>query len=115
MLAVSEDVLCLGLADGTARCTTWMGSPLWPHRPSLGPLRALALSETHACAILPSGQARCWGQASHGELGDGSVYTITRPQRVLSDVNRSSPSPTISCARRSGGDVQCWGRSVTAI
>lgn len=109
VLAVSEDVLCLGLGDGTARCTTWMGSPLGPVAPSLGPLRALALSETHACAILPNGQARCWGQASHGELGDGTVHTITRPQRVLSDVSELAVADDLSCARRWGGDVQCWG------
>lgn len=109
VLAVSEDVLCLGLADGTARCTTWMGSLLSPVAPSLGPLRALALSETHACAILQSGQARCWGQASHGELGDGTVYTITRPQRVLSDVSELAVADDLSCARRLAGDVQCWG------
>lgn len=109
VLAVSEDVLCLQRDAGEAACATWMGSRLAAGAAGLGPLRALALSETHACAVLQDGQARCWGEASHGELGDGTRYEVSTPQRVLGGAVELAVADDLSCARRQDGTLSCWG------
>ncbi len=68
----------------------------------------------HTCAVLSSGEARCWGENNFGRLGDGDA---------AGDINRSTPvvvsaitdAVTIeagraqTCAVRAGGALSCWG------
>lgn len=109
VLAVSEDVLCLRRDGGDVGCATWMGSRLAAGGTVLGPLRALALGESHACAVLGNGTLRCWGEASHGELGDGISFAIATPQRVFQGAVELAVADDLSCARRADGQVHCWG------
>jgi alpha-tubulin suppressor-like RCC1 family protein len=43
---------------------------------------AIAAGQQHACAVLDSGEVRCWGSNNFGQLGDGTVPR-SRPVRVM--------------------------------
>lgn len=62
---------------------------------------AVSLRELHVCALISSGDAKCWGYNNVGQVGDGSFFGITAPVTVLIDSDRlrlSSPSFTPSDA-----------------
>jgi alpha-tubulin suppressor-like RCC1 family protein len=64
-----------------------------------------------SCALMTSGQVRCWGQ---GPNGDGTARASTRPVIVrglpahITDVSMGAGH---SCARTTGGAIYCWGGS----
>ena len=41
---------------------------------------ATSVGGSHSCAVLSDGTARCWGDTSQGQLGDGT--TADRPSPV---------------------------------
>ena len=71
------------------------------------------------CAVVGSGEARCWGQNDDGQLGDGrptrrrhfpqAVRAVTGPG-VLTGVREIAAGYNHACARVTGGQVRCWGR-----
>jgi hypothetical protein len=71
------------------------------------------------CAVLRSGQARCWGWGSEGTLGNGfgngSDYTALRPVAVgdagvpLSGITQIAGQGSTRCALLETGQVRCWG------
>ena len=70
----------------------------------------------HLCYRLPDGSARCVGENSGGELGDG-----TTTDRALSDPSDPGLCGVLAiyvhfgetCALMSDRTVQCWGHGVT--
>ncbi|MCC6504152.1 MAG: hypothetical protein IT475_01760, partial [Aquimonas sp.] len=68
----------------------------------------------HSCALLRSGQVRCWGSNRYGQLGDGT--TIDRTAGVepvgLTGAVAISVGNQHSCALLENGDVACWGSNV---
>lgn len=86
----------------------------------LGKTKAMALGDSHTCAVLEDGSVRCWGMADYGRLGNGLVkpYTmIPGPTRVkgLSDVEQlSTPrSGGFTCALLRDASLSCWGYDST--
>jgi alpha-tubulin suppressor-like RCC1 family protein len=73
----------------------------------------LGAGNTHACAVFGSGSAACWGDNTHGQLGDGSrtAHAIPMPITNLVDVAEIALGFTHTCARRSDGTVWCWGEN----
>ena len=74
---------------------------------------AIALGNTHSCALLNSGAVKCWGENGSGQLGDGSTNA---DQSVAIDVDGLPSGVTAivagaihSCALLSAGTVKCWG------
>ena len=77
----------------------------------------------HTCAVRSDNTVWCWGDDNYGELGDGasgpgsaSGHSATPLQVVnvggsstLAGVTEVSAGPNYSCARLSGGGVDCWG------
>lgn len=72
---------------------------------------AISAASTHTCAVRATGQLMCWGDNTHGQLGDGTteprsvpvpVAGIDRAVSVSTDYNRT-------CAVQAGGRVWCWG------
>ena len=87
-----------------------------------GPLRGVVDVRSgtgFTCALLQSGQVRCWGADTHGELGTGTGQNRLRPAVVLNpagtrpllDVTRISAGWNHMCARKGGGTVVCWGQN----
>ncbi|MFM7198282.1 MAG: hypothetical protein ACKO2D_10425, partial [Chloroflexota bacterium] len=71
----------------------------------------LSVGTAHACAIVTSGQAWCWGNGTSGQLGNSSNDTRTRPERVNTEQAFASVSAGAShtCALTAAGAAWCWG------
>ncbi len=80
---------------------------------------AIAAGNLHNCAILDTGQVRCWGEGSSGQLGYGSSDTIGDNETPGSvgpvDLGAGRTGVAISaggahtCAILDTGQVRCWG------
>jgi Dictyostelium (slime mold) repeat/Regulator of chromosome condensation (RCC1) repeat len=76
------------------------------------PIRTLSLGSYHSCRITPAKTVECWGGNEYGQLGDGTTTTwSTSPTQVvgLADVEEVSAAAVSTCARRTNGEVYCWG------
>src|SRR5262245_61938694 len=91
-------------------------SPGVPHR-----VTALAAGEFHTCALLATGQVKCWGIGGNGALGYGD-----NAARGDSPIEMGNALPVVdlgpgrtataiaggqthTCARLDTGQVKCWG------
>ncbi|WP_395683344.1 hypothetical protein [Dokdonella sp.] len=76
---------------------------------------ALALGETHTCALMQTGGIKCWGGNWSGELGTGDGQQHTTPVDVpglMSGVRAISANTTMTCALTDSGMAKCWGYGV---
>ena len=79
--------------------------------------RQIAAGARHSCALLVDGSIRCWGDASFGALGYGSLDRIGDDEVPLAvpPVPVGAPALALSaggsrtCAILEGGEVRCWG------
>ena len=72
---------------------------------------AIAAEGDRSCAILSTGAARCWGNNSNGELGDGGEESRNEPVDVIglgSEVMDIAAGAEHTCAIHSGA-AKCWG------
>ena len=73
---------------------------------------SISAGEMHACAVMTSGQAKCWGDNGSGQLGDGTTQTRTAPVNVSglsTGVKRISAGSLHTCATLLSGGLKCWG------
>lgn len=63
------------------------------------------------CAVISGGTVKCWGDNTHGQLGNGNNTPTTSIVDVkgLSDAVEIAVGSYHACALRSGGTVSCWG------
>lgn len=67
--------------------------------------------QSHTCAVLTSGEAKCWGDNSYGQLGNGNNVKQNKPVSVVGlsgSASAITAGRTVSCALVPTG-VQCWG------
>jgi len=84
-----------------------------------GGIRFASLGMNHGCFTTFSGQARCWGWNTSGQLGDGNLFGELEggPEAPGPKKVRAIDAPVIairsgekhSCALIEGGHVMCWG------
>jgi Regulator of chromosome condensation (RCC1) repeat len=80
----------------------------------------IAAGGTHTCAVLDTGEVRCWGFGLYGQLGYGNTLNVgDNPGRLPSaagDVPVGAPVAELvlgdnhSCVRLESRAVRCWGR-----
>ncbi len=77
------------------------------------PAIAVAAGGDHTCAALSDGSARCWGANGNGQLGTGSLGSLT-PLPVVNlgpDVFSVTARGSHTCALNRSGAIQCWGEN----
>ena len=75
-----------------------------------GPVTQIALGKKHGCALMRDATVQCFGDNSHGQLGDGT--TINHPPTAvpgLTNVAQIAAGIHHSCALLKSGVVKCWG------
>jgi alpha-tubulin suppressor-like RCC1 family protein len=127
---------CARISDGTARC--WGGNfngqlgdrtrtdrklPVIVKNANgtarLARITAISTGGNHTCARISDGTARCWGDNSSGELGDGTRTSRKLPVSVknangtarLARITAISTGGNHTCARISDGTARCWGNN----
>jgi alpha-tubulin suppressor-like RCC1 family protein len=79
-----------------------------------GPLPVVSTSAaaSHACVVLTSGGAQCWGLNKSGQLGNGKTSQTTVPVAVTglsSGVQSIATGDKHTCAVMTNQNVRCWG------
>ena len=138
-VTASHHTVCARLRSGEARCwgqnfTGQLGDGTTEDRARPRAVRAVSgpghlrnvvhvvPSQWGTCAVLTSGQVRCWGDNTHGILGIGSTdYSDhVRPEVVvartgsgpLTGVRSLDGGDEHVCAALANGQVRCWGRNL---
>jgi alpha-tubulin suppressor-like RCC1 family protein len=79
---------------------------------------AIEIGGSHSCAITTSGSAKCWGENTYGQLGDGTtankltavvVTGLTSGIATISAGGSVAPTSYLACALTTAGKVKCWG------
>ncbi len=73
---------------------------------------AVTVGRYHTCVRTTAGAARCWGNNSHSEIGDGTTNQRTTSVPVsglASGVFEIAAGDSHTCARLANGAVRCWG------
>jgi hypothetical protein len=80
------------------------------------PLLAIQLAQgkSHRCALKSDGTVWCWGDNSHGQLGDGTKTKQSLPvkSKLMGKVVQISAGDSHSCAVIADGAVWCWGSNI---
>ncbi|PIE18276.1 MAG: hypothetical protein CSA66_04900 [Proteobacteria bacterium] len=110
-LAVGADLACLGLSDGGEVCWGPGALPVGVADPV-----QLDVGSSHSCAVRRTGQVRCWGDNTYGQLGNNSTDSSTTPVAVsgISNAVKVGVGANHSCALLADGRVMCWGRDEQA-
>src|SRR2546422_957992 len=72
---------------------------------------AVSAGDYHTCGVTTAGTAYCWGDNTHGELGDGTGTDRTSPVAVEGGLTFASVSAGLAhtCGVTTGGAAYCWG------
>ncbi len=73
---------------------------------------AVSAGGSGGCVLTRGGQVRCWGDNTHGEVGDGTTAPRNAPV-LVTDLGTSALDVSFggshACALMRGGTVRCWG------
>lgn len=95
------------LGDGTS---TSRSTPVTVSGLSTG-ATAVTTGSYHSCVLVGGGAAKCWGENSTGELGDGTETDQHMPVAVvgLTGASAIAAGGGHTCVRTTAGAAKCWG------
>jgi alpha-tubulin suppressor-like RCC1 family protein len=119
---------CALLSDGTVKCwgENWDGqlgdgksNPIENYSAipvtvtGLSTAVAVSTEDYYTCALLSDGTAKCWGDNTFGELGDGTTTSSSTPVPVSGLINAVAIAVggRFTCALLSDGTAKCWGNN----
>lgn len=73
---------------------------------------SIAAGRAHTCALFASGELRCWGLGTLGQIGDGGGANRSTPVSITSlgtNVSAIGVGTDHTCAVLTGGNLRCWG------
>ncbi|MBM4574919.1 S8 family serine peptidase [Rhodococcus hoagii] len=122
-VATGASFSCATLATGNVQCwgsnmsgelgseTPWMGYGTPMDVTGITDAISVSAGIRHACAVLATGNVRCWGNNGEGQLGDGTVENRAIPRDVvgITDAIAVTAGSNHTCALLSTGGVRCWG------
>jgi alpha-tubulin suppressor-like RCC1 family protein len=135
-VSIGESFGCAIVRDGSVRCwgsngegqlaqgnKNHIGDDLGEStvRVDLGPGRtavAISAGYYHACALLDTGQVRCWGYNDSGQLGQGHTNSVGDDGGEIPVLVNLGPGRTAvavdaggyhTCAILDTGQLRCWG------
>lgn len=71
-----------------------------------------ALGQNFTCAIISWGRVKCWGENTHGQLGNGAKADQSTPVMTILPavtVHQIAAGDGHACALTLAGSVLCWG------
>ena len=86
--------------------------PRGPVPPPPSPFISLVAGDAHVCAGAADGTAWCWGSASHGQIGDGSIADRDTPVPLVGGLNWQRIAAgwgNHACGITVEGRLYCWG------
>jgi alpha-tubulin suppressor-like RCC1 family protein len=80
------------------------------------PVLQLATGDNHTCALLSTGDIKCWGNGGNGRLGYGNSNQLNAPPAAGVDLDGASAfqvaaGASHTCALLSTGAARCWGNN----
>jgi uncharacterized protein len=80
-----------------------------PAKPGL--VKSVSVGLYHVCALLNTGQVKCWGRNDKGQLGDGTMKDSLIPVAVKGIQHAVSlfADSSSACVIEADGQVKCWG------
>ncbi len=126
MVTTGQSHTCALLSNGNVKCWGYNGYSQLGYgdnidRSSPGPdvdLGATATmvttGQSHTCALLSTGNVKCWGYNGNGQLGYGDFTSRTLPGPDISlggAVTQLNVGSNHTCALLSNGNVKCWGNN----
>lgn len=75
---------------------------------------AITTGYYHTCALMNTGEAKCWGKNEFGQVGDGTAtdrFTAVDVSGLSSGVLAISGGGKHTCALLNSGEVKCWGNN----
>ncbi len=79
------------------------------------PAKSMSVGHYVTCVVLDDNSVWCWGQNTHGELGDGTTTRRLLPVAVMdggapmTNVRNVLAGANHACAEKTDGSVWCWG------
>lgn len=116
VIATGGSVICWGDNTfnqlGSASTSTGSGTPVTIQ--GVSPASSITVGYRHICTLSKSnGGVQCWGDASQGKVGNGSVTTgtVSAPHTIpgIAGATSITAGYNHTCTTLGNGKVACWG------